>query len=401
MSKYRYVAKDMNGAVVNGVMEANDERDVRSHLRQRDFYATSITAVHEMRSSRFRKKIRRDEIAVFAEQLAVMIDAGLPLVRCLATLARQNKSEQLRQIIDATRQDVENGVSLGDSLSKHPKVFSNLFVSLVRAGEVGGVLDKVLRQLSNYLDKEQQTRQTVKSALVYPKIVTVLCVLTAIFMVSFVVPRFATLYDKLRIELPLPTRLLIGLSDLVQEYWWIVLMGITGIILAYKKFSVSNVGREILDRVKLHVPVFGDLNRKAAVARFVRVLGALDTSGVPILQSLEVSEPIVDNVVVSRIIGEVYANVSAGGNLESPLSANKIFPDMVVQMIAMGEEAGKLGEALEKSAEYLERELDATVKRLIARLEPTLTILVAVMVGLFALAIYLPLFDLISGMSGQ
>lgn len=391
----------MDGAIINGVMEANDERDVRSRLRQRDFYATSINTIREMRPSRFSNRIKRDEIAVFAEQLAVMIDAGLPLVRCLATLAQQNKSERLRQIIDETRQDIENGISLGNSLAKHPKVFTRLFVSLVRAGEVGGVLDKVLRQLADYLDKEQQTRRTVKSALAYPKVVVVLCVLAAIFMLSFVVPRFSMLYDSLRIKLPLPTLLLIGISDFVLAYWWAMLVGIAGIIFAYKKFRSSSIGREILDRIKLYLPVFGDLNRKAAVSRFVQVLGALDISGVPILQSLEVAEPIVDNVIIGRIISAVRVNVSAGGDLGTPLSANRIFPPMVVQMIAMGEEAGKLGEALEKSAEYLERELDAVVKRLISRLEPTLTIIVAAMVGLFALAIYLPLFDLIKGMSGQ
>jgi type IV pilus assembly protein PilC len=400
MSRYSYVARDMNGAVVNGVMEADDERDVRSRLRQRSFYATSISTMREARQFRFRSKISKDEIAVFAEQLAVMIDAGLPLVRCLATLAQQNKSEGLKKIIDHTRQDVENGISLADSLAKHPKVFPNLFISLVRAGEVGGVLDKVLRQLANYLDKEQQTKQTVKSALVYPKIVTILCILTAAFMVSFVVPRFAMLYDRLEITLPLPTRVLIGISDFVLKYWWSMLLGIVGVIIAYKRFSKSSVGWEILDRIKLHMPVFGDLNRKAAASRFVRVLGALDISGVPILQSLEVAQPIVDNLVLSRIIGKVSDNVRAGGDLGTPLSTNKIFPPMVVQMIAMGEEAGKLGEALEKCADYLERELNAVVKRLIARLEPALTVAVATMVGLFALAIYLPLFDIIKGMSG-
>jgi type IV pilus assembly protein PilC len=390
----------MNGTVVNGLMEAGDKRDVRSRLRRQDFYATSIAVIREARPSRFRKKIKREEIAVLAEQLAVMIDAGLPLVRCLATLAQQNKSESLRQIIDEIRQDVENGTSLADSLAKHPKVFPTLFISLVRAGEIGGVLDGVLRQLADYLDKEQQTRQMVKSALVYPRIVAVLCVLTAIFMVSFVVPRFAMLYERLGIMLPLPTIILIEISNFIVKFWWAMLVGVVGVTLAYMRFRSSRVGRDMLDRVKLHLPIFGDLNRKAAVSRFVRVLGALDASGVPILQSLEVAEPIVDNTVISRIIGDMRANVSSGGDLTTPLLVSRIFPPMVVQMISMGEEAGKLGEALGKSADYLERQLDTIVKRLIARLEPILTIIVAAVVGLFALAIYLPLFDIIKGMSG-
>jgi len=401
MPKYNYVARDMNGTVVNGLMEAGDKRDVRSRLRRQDFYATSIAVIREARPSRFRKKIKREEIAVLAEQLAVMIDAGIPLVRCLATLAQQNKSESLRQIIDEIRQDVENGISLADSLAKHPKVFPTLFVSLVRAGEVGGVLDGVLRQLADYLDKEQQTKQMVKSALIYPRIVAVLCVLTAIFMVSFVVPRFAMLYERLGIILPLPTIILIEISNFVVKFWWAMLVGVVGVILAYMRFRSSRFGRGMLDRVKLHLPIFGDLNRKTAVSRFVRVLGALDTSGVPIMQSLEVAEPIVDNTVISRIIGGMRANVSSGGDLATPLSVSRIFPPMVIQMISMGEEAGKLGEALEKSADYLERQLNTIVKRLIARLEPILTIVVAAVVGLFALAIYLPLFDIIKVMGGS
>lgn len=402
MSRYSYVARNMDGAIANGVMDADDERDVRSRLRKRGFYATSITAMREWHLwQKQRRKIKTDEIALLAEQLAVMIDAGLPLVRCLAALGRQNKNERLKQIINETRQDIEGGGSLADSLTKHPKVFPNLFVSLVRAGEVGGVLDKVLRQLADYLDKEQQTKQKVKSALVYPKIVAILCLATAVFMLSFIVPRFATLYDKLGLKLPLPTVLLIETSEFVLGFWWAILGGVAGVVLAYKKFSASSDGREILDRIKLRLPVFGDLNRKVAVSRFVRVLGALDTSGVPIMQSLEVAGQIVNNVVMDRIIDGVRMNVRAGGNLEEPLSANSVFPSMVVQMIAMGEEAGRLGESLEKSANYLDRELDATVKRLITRLEPALTIIVAAMVGLFALAIYLPMFDVIRGISGS
>jgi type IV pilus assembly protein PilC len=401
MSRYNYVARDMDGAVVNGIMDADDERDVRSRLRKRGFYATSITAVREWHLWQKRgSKIKTDEIAVLAEQLAVMIDAGLPLVRCLAALAQQNKNERLRKVIDDIRQNVENGASLAGSLTKHPKVFPNLFVSLARAGEVGGVLDKVLRQLANYLDKEQQTKQKIRSALAYPKIVAALCLLTAIFMLSFIVPRFAALYDRLGLKLPLPTVLLIEASEFVLRFWWAILGGVAAVVLAYKKLSASSAGREVLDRVKLHLPVFGDVNRKAAVSRFVRVLGSLDTSGVPIMQSLEVAGQIVDNVVIDRIINRMRTNVRAGGNLEEPLSANNVFPPMVVQMIAMGEETGKLAESLEKSADYLERELDATVKRLITVLEPALTIIIAAMVGLFALAIYLPMFDVIKGISG-
>lgn len=399
MSRYDYVARDLNGAIINGIMEADDDRDVRGRLKQRGFYATSITAVRERRSLGQRRKIRSEEIAVLAEQLAVMIDSGLPLPRCLTALARQNKSERLKQIIDELRQDIENGAAFADSLAKHPEAFSDLFVGLVRSGEVGGVLGKVLHQLSNYLDKEQQTKQAVKSAFVYPKIAITLCIATAIFVSSFVIPRFAAVYDQLGLDLPIPTLILIASSNLILNFWWAMLIGAGALVFAYKKFSVSRVGREVLDRVKLRLPVFGDLNRKAIVARFVRVFGALNLSGVPIMQSLEVIDQVVNNVVIQKIIDDMSANVRAGGRIGQSLANNDIFPPMVVQMIEMGEETGRLGESLEISAGYLERELDTTIKRLVVKLEPALTIAVAAVVGLIAMGIYLPMFDIIKGAS--
>lgn len=395
MSRYSYAARDMDGALVNGVMDASDERDVRTRLRQRGFYATSIKIAQEWRRLKRGGKIKSEEIAIFAEQFSVMIDAGLHLVKCLTILSEQSRNERFGQVIESIRRDVENGTSLGDALAKHPKVFSCLFVSLVQAGEMGGILDKVLRQLADYLDKEQQTKQKIKVALAYPKIVVVVCLATAVFMLSFVVPRFSNAYDKLGLQLPLPTLILIKMSDFIMDFWWVIPIPIIAAAIAYKRFSASKSGREILDKIKLHIPAFGDLNRKISVARFVRVLGALDMSGVPIMQSLEMAGQIVENVVMSRIIDGIRTNVKAGGNLEEPISASKMFPNMVVQMLAAGEQAGKLGESLEKSADYLERELDATIKRFIAKVEPALTILMAAIVGLFAVAIYLPMFDIV------
>ena len=399
MAKYSYAARNIDGSLINGIMDALDERDVRTRLRQRGFYATSIGTAYKQRLFRYRKKIKTEEIAIFAEQLAVMIDAGLHLVKCLTTLAEQAKSEELSRVINDVRERVEGGATLADSLARHPKAFSPVFVSLVRTGEVGGVLDKVLRQIADYLDKEFQTKQKIKSALVYPKIVIVVCFATAVFMLSFVVPRFSVVYERLGLSLPLPTTILVKLSEFILNFWWTIPGVIIVIIFAYKKFRSTDTGREILDKLKLRLPVFGDLNRKGAVSRFVRVLGALDTSGVPIMRSLEMASEIVDNVIMRRVVDSVSANVRAGGNLEEPIAASRMFPSMVVQMLAVGEQAGKLGESLEKSADYLERELDTTAKRLIARIEPALTILMAMIVGLFAVAIYLPMFDIVKLMN--
>ena len=399
MAKYNYAARNMDGSLINGIIDAFDERDVRLRLRQRGFYATSIATANEQRLFRHRKKIKADAIAAFAEQLAVMVDAGLHLAKCLTILAEQAKNEELSRIIDDIREHVEGGATLADSFARHPKVFAPIFVSLVRTGELGGVLDKVLRQLADYLDRDLQVKQKIKSALVYPKMVLVVCFATAVFMLSFVVPRFSVVYDRLGLQLPLPTIILVKLSGFILNFWWTLPGVIIVVIVAYKKFSATDTGREILDKLKLRVPVFGDLNRKEAVSRFVRVLGALDTSGVSIMQSLDMAADIVDNVIMRRVVDSVSENVRAGGNLEEPIAASRMFPSMVVQMLAVGEQAGKLGETLAKSADYLERELDTTVKRLIARIEPAMTILMAMIVGLFAVAIYLPMFDIVKLMN--
>jgi type IV pilus assembly protein PilC len=399
MSRYSYTARNTSGAVIRGVIEAEDKRDVRSRLRQRNLYATSIDTVNRRRLSRRRGKVNRDEIGIFAEQLAVMIDAGTPLVRSLATLTPQYKSELLRRTINETRQDVENGTSFAESLAKHPYIFPKLFVSLVRAGELGGVLDKVLRQLADYMDKERQTKQMVKSALVYPKIVFTLCILLSVFMLVFIVPRFAMLYEKLGLQLPLPTVIIMSSSQLIINYWWAILIVVIALVFTYKKLNSFDGSRELLDKIKLRLPVIGELNRKSAVVRFLRVFSALNSSGVTIIQSLEVSKEVLENIVIRQIIDGVIDCVREGGNLDRPLSAGNIFPTIALQMLSVGEETGRLGEALEKSADYLERDLDATVKRLISRLEPALTIIVAVMVGIFAAAIYLPMFDVIKEVS--
>lgn len=395
MPRYSYAARDIDGIPINGIIEAIDRHDVRERLRRRGFYVTSIKDAHERQWHKYTSKIKTEEIAAFAEQLAVMLDAGLHLTKCLTTLAEQNRNTEFKRIIEEVRRDIESGASLTDSIAKHPKVFSRVFISLIRTGEVGGVLDKVLRQIADYLDKEQQTRQQIKSALIYPKIVIVVCLATAVFMLSFVVPRFSAVYTRLGLSLPLPTIILVNSSKFLLGYWWVFPGAIIAILILYKKFSISSFGREIIDRIKLYAPVFGDLNRKVSVSQFVRVLGTLDSSGIPIMQSLEIASQIVENVVISRIVNGICANVKAGGNLEEPISASKLFPAIAIQMISAGEQSGRLAESLVKCANYLEREVDATAKRLIARIEPSLTIIMAGIVGLFAVAIYLPMFDIV------
>ena len=395
MSRFSYVARDIDGALYKGTIEAADKREVRLSLRQKGFYPTSIRSVREWKHLTLFSTITSDEVAIFAEQLSVMVDAGLTLVKCLTTLADQTKNEKFKQIINAVRMDVENGVSFADALNNYPKVFSNLFVSLVRTGEIGGVLSKSLQQIAEYLEGQRLIQKRVKAALIYPKIVLGMCVLVSIFLVTFIVPRFMFLYEGLGAKLPLPTRIVIGISKFVPKYWWILLGGGAGIYFGYMKFKSSAFGKEILDYMSLYVPVFGNLGKKSVVSKFIKVLSALTISGVPIMQALDVAREVANNTIMDKVIMGIRDNVNAGGGLREPIAACSLFPPMVVQMVGLGEEVGSLGESLEKSSKFLDREVEDQVKSLMTKIEPMTTVLIAAVVGLILLAIYLPMFDIV------
>lgn len=398
MPRYSYVAKDMGGSVYRGILQAVDKNEVRRRLKQRDFYATSVKTLRDWHMPKFFRRVTRSEIAVFSEQLAVMVESGLTLVKCMETVLQQIENPELVRVISEVKQDVENGAPFSESIGKHKKVFPPLFISMVMAGETGGTLAQSLRQLADYLDNEQETRRKVKSALIYPKIVAVVSLLVIAVLIIFIVPRFVSIYRTMGITLPMITRILIGTSNVAIEYWWVIIGG--GAILYLTGRSIKNVKfiREMSDKIKLRMPVFGDLNRKATVSLFIRVLSTLIPSGVQIMRCLDVADEVVDNVVISRVIDGIRTSISSGGGIKDPILASNIFPAMVVQMVGVGEETGRLGDLLEKSAVYLDREIDATIKRLIARVEPTMTIIVAGVVAIIAMSIYFPLFDLVSSL---
>ena len=397
MGRYTYVARDMNGAIYKGIIQAVDANEVRRRLRQRGFYPTSVKAMRELRL-KVARRIKRKDVAIFSEQLATMVDSGLTLVRCMETVIQQTRNERMAQTIQQVKQDIENGVPFSEALKKHPRVFPPLFVSMVLAGETGGTLAKSLRQLADYLDREQETRQKVKSALTYPKIVALASVLVVFVLVVFIVPRFAMIYNDLGVRLPFITIALVTVSRTVARFWWAILAAGVLIYFGYKQFGRTKFGREITDKIKLHAPVFGDLNRKVLVSRFIRIMSTLIPNGVPMMQSLDVAQEVADNRVMDQVIDGIRTSINSGGGLTEPISASEIFPIMVVQMVGVGEETGRLGDLLEKSSTYLEREIDATIKSLIARIEPTMTMLLAVLVAFIALSIYLPLFNVFSAL---
>jgi len=398
MPRYSYVAKDIGGTVYRGVLQADDKSEVRRRLKQRNFYATSVKTIREWRRFMFFKRITKDEVAVFAEQLAVMVESGLTLVRCMETVLQQIENTEMVRVIGEIKQDIENGVPFSDSLRKYPKVFPPLFVSMVMSGETGGTLAQSLRQIADYLDNEREMRQKVKSALAYPKIVAAISIIVVAVMVIFIVPRFATIYDTLGISLPLSTRMLIGSGVFLSKYWWTITLSCAVIYFLCRRLRATTLVKNALDKFRLYAPIFGDLNRKATVSLFIRGLSTLVPSGVPIMRSLDVTEEVVNNIVMSRIIDGIRTSISSGGGLRDPIEAGGIFPPMVVQMVGIGEETGRLGDLLGRSSVYLDREIDATIKRLIAKVEPTMTIVVAGIVALIAMSIYFPLFDVVSSL---
>jgi len=395
MAKFSYVARDINGMLYKGVVEAIDKKEVRLSLRQKGYYPTTIRSARQWKQLSIFNSISNDDVAIFADQLSIMVEAGIPLVRALTTITEQTKNERFRQIISTIRQDVESGSSFADALRKYPKIFSNLFVSLVKTGEVGGVLSKSLKQIAEYLDNERQIKRKVKSAFVYPKIVMGLCVVVVIFMVTFIVPRFMTIYNEMKVTLPLPTRIILGVSKFVPKYWWLLLFGAGSIYFGYKQFRASNTGKRFFDKAMLYMPIIGNLGKKMVVCRFIKVLSALTISGVPIMQALDVAKQVANNTVMDEVVAKIQDNVNAGGRLKEPISQSEIFPPMVVQIVAMGEEVGNLGDALDKSSKYLDREIDDHVKRLIVKIEPATTAIIAAVVGLILMAIYLPMFDMV------
>lgn len=395
MPKFSYIARDTNGTLYKGAVDAVDKKEVRLILRQKGFYPTTIKNVRQWKQIGNLSSISGESVAIFAEQLSVMVDAGITLVRSLTTIAEQTKNERFKQIINTIRQDVENGSSFADALKKYPKVFSNLFISLVKTGEAGGLLSKSLNQIAEYLESQRQIKRKVKSAFVYPKIVMGLCVAVVIFMVTFIVPKFMVIYNEMRVTLPLPTRIVVGMSKFVPKYWWVMLLVAGSIYFAYRQFKASKSGRYMIDKAGLYMPVFGSLGKKMVVSRFIKVLSALTTSGVPIMNALDIARQVANNSVMDEVVVSIQDSVNAGGGIRDPISKSTIFPPMVVQMVGLGEEVGSMGESLDKSSRFLDREIDDHVKRLIVKIEPATTVIIAAVVGLILMAIYLPMFDMV------
>jgi type IV pilus assembly protein PilC len=397
---YAYKVRDRQGKMLEGTLEAESTTLVANKLRQMGYVPIAIDkAAGAGLKTELKlfgpKKPKLKDISVFSRQFATMINSGLSLLRSLYILSDQTDNEGLRNVIVEVRQDVEKGASLSQALAKHPKVFSKLYVSMVKSGEVGGVLDSVLLRLSDTIEKQVELRGKIKSALTYPVAVLglVLCIVAA--MLLFIVPIFKGLYDDLGGTLPLPTRILLMVSGILTKFFPIVLLLMVGAAWLFRRWIATEGGRRKWDAFKLRVPVLGPLVQKTALTRFASTLSALLRSGVPILEALDIVAETVSNTVMADAVHEVQVAVKGGESIHKPLTNHKVFPPMVVQMMAVGEETGALDEMLEKIGKFYEQEVEATVDALTSLLEPALIVVLGGAVGGMVISLYMPMFNII------
>jgi type IV pilus assembly protein PilC len=396
---YTYRVRDRRGALLAGELQADNRDLVLSRLREQGLIPLEIKVKSQgmAREIKFlsRKKVKLKDLSVFSRQFATMINSGLPLLRSLAILEQQTEAKELAKVIGQMRLDVEQGTALSTAMAKHPHAFGRLYVAMCRAGETGGVLDSVLLRLADTLEREVELRRKIKSAMAYPVVVMVVVVLILSAMLLFVVPTFKNLFASLGGTLPLPTRLLLAASDGFKKYFIFVFLAFGLMIFAFRRWKKTDRGRYAVDRLKLKLPIFGQLFQKTALSRFARTLGALSRSGVPLLQSLDIVAETVENRVMANAVKDIQASVKEGESLAEPLSRHEIFPPMVVQMLAVGEETGALDTMLEKVSDFYDDEITATVDALTALIEPLLIVVVGGTVGLIVISLYLPMFRLI------
>lgn len=404
MPTYRYKARDKYGAPLIGVLETSGREAVAGHLDSLGYIPIFI---EEERSGftwdRFLAQfetIRPEEIIIFSRQLATLVSAGIPFSASFSALEEQTENPKLRRTISQVRREVEGGSSISDALGKHPKVFTSMYVNMVRAGEAGGVLEEILNRLAMLAEHEADTRARIKAATRYPKIVIVALVVAFGVLVSFVIPKFSALYANFKVGLPLPTRMMLGLNHLIHQYGWLILALLVSAVFGFRKYIATQRGRLWWDGFKLKVPIFGPIFTKTALSRFARVFGTLTRSGLPVLQTLEIVADTVGNVVLKRVVDTIRDSARQGRGIVQPMRMSKAFPPIVIQMVAVGEESGKMEELMMKVSEYYDRDVEYAIKNLSGSLEPLLLTLIGGMVLFLALAIFLPWWNLIDVMKG-
>jgi len=396
---YAYKVRDRGGNLVSGTLVADSEGLVIQRLREMGYVPLEVgrhKAGLKMEIHIRPGRVKLKELSVFSRQFATMVNSGLPILRALAILSEQTESKELQKILTQVRTDVEQGAALSSGMAKHQKAFNDLYVAMIRSGETGGVLDDVLIRLADNIEKEVSLRQRIKSAMTYPVVVSALVFLIMAAMLLFIVPQFESIYADLGGTLPLPTRMLLGASEALRNYWYVVLGGVIVGWRFFRRYKKTEKGRTQVDRMRLKIPIFGKLFHKTAMSRFASTLGMLLRSGVPILQALDIVTETVGNRVISAAVEDVKESVREGESIAKPLSEHAVFPPMVVQMLAVGEETGAVDTMLDKVAQFYDEEVTATVDALTSLIEPLMIGVIGGGVGAAVIALYMPMFNLIN-----
>ncbi|MBO8159240.1 type II secretion system F family protein [Thermosyntropha sp.] len=398
--QFEYKVRDVQGNLLRGILEADDRDAVIQSLLSQNYYITRLEEVQassrQIELSFSLGRVPTRDLVLMTRQLATMLSAGLSILRAFNILAEQTENKLLRKTLIQVRDDIEEGIPLWQALARHPKVFSKVYVSMVRAGELGGVLEGVLERLCEHLEREDEINSKVKTASIYPSIIAVFAVAVVFFIISFIMPTFAGMFESAGAELPAPTRMLLGIGLFLKQKWFLLLTAVIALALGLKAWGRTDRGRFFFDSLYLRLPLTGKAVSKITVARFARTMGTLLRSGIPVLQAMEVVEDVVGNAVIARAIREARESISEGDYINVPLAQTGVFEPMVVQMIAVGEETGALDGMLVKLSDYFEREVMHTVDSLMAMLEPLLIIVVALMVGGVVVSTLLPVFEMVN-----
>jgi len=395
MPVFNYTARTLTGELQSGSLDLPSHDDVVAHLRKNRMIVVKVQQAPKDIKISFGSGISTRDIVIFTRQFATMINSGLPLVQALDILSEQTENKALKDVTRAVVYDVESGHTLADALRKHPKAFTDLYVNMVAAGEAGGILDTILLRLATFMEKNDALVRKVKGAAIYPAVIFSVAAICVVVLLVFVIPVFRSMFADVHMELPLPTRIVIGASDFLKGFWWALGLGIAGLIYGTRRYYATPAGHLNLDKAMLAMPVLGDVIRKSAVSRFTRTLGTLIASGVSILDGLEITAKTAGNRVIHDAVMESRASIAGGETIAAPLQKSKVFPPMVISMIAVGEQTGGLDEMLSKIADFYDEEVDAATSNLLALMEPVMIVFLGAVVGGMIVAMYLPIFGMI------
>ncbi len=399
MPVFEYTARNAStGQILKGTLDVPNRDEVLKHIKQQKMIVVNVREQPKQLSfgALGKKGIKTRDIVIFTRQFATMINSGLPLVQSLDILAKQTENAALADVTKQVVFDVESGHTLADAFSKHPKAFTELYVNMVAAGEAGGILDTILLRLATFLEKSDALIRKVKGAMVYPGVIMSVAGIAVAVLLIFVIPTFQKMFASVGMELPLPTRIVIAMSDFLISYWWALILIIVGIVYAIRSYYKTPNGQKQIDQMLLNAPVLGDLLRKSAVSRFTRTLGTLISSGVSILDGLEITAKTAGNRVIHDAVMESRNSIAGGETIAGPLEKSKVFPPMVISMIAVGEQTGGLDEMLSKIADFYDEEVDVAVSALLSLMEPMMIVVLGVIVGGMVVAMYLPIFDMMN-----